>query len=118
MPHARARALLQLSVDFVELAVHPAAQVRTRTHTRTRATDSRGVSRFGGASSREMTLANGKRLIQQFAQVMRLGNDHVEVANRFFQQAVQRSFIQGSVCVCVCVCVLCVCVCVCVCVRV
>lgn len=43
---------------------------------------------FGGANSREMTLANGKRLIQQFAQVMHLGNDHVEVANLFFQQAV------------------------------
>ena len=61
-----------------------------------------------------MTLANGKRLIQQFAQVMRLGNDHVEVANRFFQQAVQRSFIQGCVCLCVCnhLCMYGLCICV------
>ena len=48
-----------------------------------------------GKDSRELTLANGKRLIQHIAQVMHLGNDHIEVAHRFFQQAVQRNFIQG-----------------------
>jgi transcription initiation factor TFIIIB Brf1 subunit/transcription initiation factor TFIIB len=48
-----------------------------------------------GKDSRELTLANGKRLIQHIAQVMHLGNDHIEVAHRFFQQAVQKNFIQG-----------------------
>lgn len=48
-----------------------------------------------GKDSRELTIANGKRVIQQFAQVMHLGNDHIEVAHRFFQQAVQQNFIQG-----------------------
>jgi len=53
-----------------------------------------GYGGFGN-NSRELTLANGKRLIQQIAQVMHLGNDHIDVAHRFFQQAVQRNFIQG-----------------------
>jgi transcription initiation factor TFIIIB Brf1 subunit/transcription initiation factor TFIIB len=57
----------------------------------------RGGPGYGGfgKDSRELTLANGKRLIQHIAQVMHLGNDHIEVAHRFFQQAVQRNFIQG-----------------------
>jgi transcription factor IIIB subunit 2 len=54
-----------------------------------------GFGNFGGKDSREMTLANGKRLISQTAQLMHLGSDHIDVAHRFFQQAVQHNFIQG-----------------------
>ena len=57
----------------------------------------RGAPGYGGFSkeSREVTLANGKRIIQHIAGCLRLASNHVEVAHRFFQQAVQKNFIQG-----------------------
>ena len=45
--------------------------------------------------SREVTLSNGRRVIQHMAGLLRLVAHHVDVAQRFFQQAVQRNFIQG-----------------------
>jgi transcription factor IIIB subunit 2 len=62
-----------------------------------------GVSSFRGGpgysgfakDSREVTLANGRRITQHIAGLLRLVNHHVDVAQRFFQQAVQRNFIQG-----------------------
>jgi transcription factor IIIB subunit 2 len=43
---------------------------------------------FGGFNkdSREITLANGKRVIQHLAGLLRLNTNHGEVAHRFFQQ--------------------------------
>lgn len=57
----------------------------------------RGGPGYGGfgKDSREVTLANGKRIIQHIAGLLRLNQHHVDVAQRFFQQAVQRNFIQG-----------------------
>jgi len=52
---------------------------------------------YGGFNrdSREITLSNGRRVIQHMAGLLRLNTHHVDVAQRFFQQAVQRNFIQG-----------------------
>ena len=43
---------------------------------------------FGGYNkdSREVTLANGKRVIQHLSGLLRLNTNHGEVAHRFFQQ--------------------------------
>ena len=43
---------------------------------------------FGGFNkdSRELTLANGRRVIQHLAGLLRLNTNHGEVAHRFFQQ--------------------------------
>eukprot|EP00285_Hemiselmis_virescens_P017561 CAMPEP_0173405278 /NCGR_PEP_ID=MMETSP1356-20130122/61439_1 /TAXON_ID=77927 ORGANISM="Hemiselmis virescens, Strain PCC157" /NCGR_SAMPLE_ID=MMETSP1356 /ASSEMBLY_ACC=CAM_ASM_000847 /LENGTH=325 /DNA_ID=CAMNT_0014366063 /DNA_START=173 /DNA_END=1147 /DNA_ORIENTATION=+ len=53
-----------------------------------------GYSGFS-KDSREVTLSNGRRVIQHMAGLLRLVAHHVDVAQRFFQQAVQRNFIQG-----------------------
>jgi transcription factor IIIB subunit 2 len=46
--------------------------------------------------SREQTLANGKRKIQQLASALHITNHNwVEAAHRTFQLAVQSNFIQG-----------------------
>lgn len=44
--------------------------------------------------SREVTLMNGKRKIQQIASALKLKGHHVESADRFFKLAVQHNFVQ------------------------
>ena len=67
---------------------------------------------YGGYNkdSREVTLANGRRVIQQLAGQLRLNSSHGDIAHRFFQQAVHLNFTQGrrthSVCA-VCLYVVC-----------
>ncbi len=48
-----------------------------------------------GKDSRELTLNNGKRLIQHLSQVLQLQQDLIAPAYRWFQQAVAKNFIQG-----------------------
>ncbi|KAJ1450626.1 hypothetical protein M885DRAFT_531975 [Pelagophyceae sp. CCMP2097] len=61
-------------------------------------------------SSRETTLAVGKRKIQQVASSLRLGNVYVDGAHRLFGMAAQRNFTQGRKTmhvVCACLYVMC-----------
>lgn len=55
--------------------------------------------RMGGygfsRDSRETTLANGRRRIQDVASRMRLSNYFVDAAHRFFTVAVEKNFVQG-----------------------
>jgi transcription initiation factor TFIIIB Brf1 subunit/transcription initiation factor TFIIB len=46
--------------------------------------------------SREVTLMNGKRKIQQIASALKLKGHHVESADRFFKLAVQHNFRAGT----------------------
>jgi transcription factor IIIB subunit 2 len=48
-----------------------------------------------GKDSRELTLSNGKRIIQQTSQALHLAQDIIDQAYRRFQQAVSLNFIQG-----------------------
>lgn len=54
---------------------------------------------FGGFNkdSREVTLANGKRVISHVAGLLRLNTNHAEVAHRFFQQVMSSSNMIPSV---------------------
>ena len=45
--------------------------------------------------SRETTLANGRRKIQEIASRLRLGGHYVDAAHRLFTIAVERNFVQG-----------------------
>mgnify|MGYP006135824345 CR=1 FL=1 len=45
--------------------------------------------------SRETTLANGRRKIQEVASRLRLGGQHVDAAHRLFTFAVEKNFAQG-----------------------
>jgi len=55
-----------------------------------------GGSRYGfGRDSRENTLANGRRRIQEVASRLRLGGQFVDAAHRLFTIAVERNFVQG-----------------------
>ncbi|GMI27775.1 hypothetical protein TeGR_g8539 [Tetraparma gracilis] len=52
--------------------------------------------RYGfSRDSRETTLTNGRRRIQDVASRLRLGNHFVDSAHRFFQIAVEKNFVQG-----------------------
>jgi len=59
------------------------------------------LGRGGGGSygfsrdSRETTLMNGRRRIQDVASRMRLANHFVDAAHRFFTVAVEKNFVQG-----------------------
>lgn len=56
---------------------------------------SRG-NRYGfSRDSRETTLANGRRRIQDVALRLRLGSHFVDAAHRFFTVAVEKNFVQG-----------------------
>ena len=84
------------SVDFVEGAGGSAQMVGKLVS----ATSSRaftGVERGWGFSrdSRETTLANGKRRIQEVAARLRLGNRYIDAAHRLFTIAVEKNFVQG-----------------------
>lgn len=52
--------------------------------------------RYGfSKDSRETTLANGRRRIQDVASRLRLGNHFVDAAHRLFTVAVEKNFVQG-----------------------
>lgn len=52
--------------------------------------------RYGfSRDSRETTLANGRRRIQEVASRLRLGNHFVDAAHRYFTIAVEKNFVQG-----------------------
>lgn len=56
----------------------------------------RGGGGYGfSRDSRETTLANGRRRIQDVASRMRLSNYFVDAAHRFFTVAVEKNFVQG-----------------------
>jgi len=48
-----------------------------------------------GRDSREQTLANGRRRIQDVASALRLGSHFVDTAHRLFTLAVEKNFTQG-----------------------
>jgi transcription factor IIIB subunit 2 len=53
-------------------------------------------ARFGfSRDSRETTLANGRRRIQEIASRLRLGSHYVDAAHRLFTIAVEKNFVQG-----------------------
>ena len=53
-------------------------------------------ARYGfSRDSRETTLANGRRKIQEIASRLRLGGHYVDAAHRLFTIAVERNFVQG-----------------------
>ena len=55
-----------------------------------------GGNRYGfSRDSRETTLANGRRRIQDVASRLRLGGHFVDTAHRFFTVAVEKNFVQG-----------------------
>lgn len=57
---------------------------------------SRRGGRFGfSRDSRETTLSNGRRRIQDVASRLKLGSHHVDSAHRYFQIAVEKNFVQG-----------------------
>ena len=52
--------------------------------------------RYGfSRDSRETTLANGRRRIQEIASRLRLGSHYVDAAHRLFTIAVEKNFVQG-----------------------
>ncbi|GKY98844.1 hypothetical protein MPSEU_000840400 [Mayamaea pseudoterrestris] len=54
------------------------------------------VGRFGfSRDSRETTLANGRRRIQDVASRLRLGSTFIDAAHRLFTVAVEKNFVQG-----------------------
>jgi transcription factor IIIB subunit 2 len=69
------------------------------------ATSSKAYTGSGGAgrggrygfsrASRETTLANGRRRIQDVASRLRLGSHYVDAAHRLFTIAVEKNFVQG-----------------------
>jgi transcription factor IIIB subunit 2 len=55
-----------------------------------------GGGRYGySRDSRETTLANGRRRIQDLASRLRLGTHYVDAAHRLFAIAVEKNFVQG-----------------------
>jgi transcription factor IIIB 90 kDa subunit len=55
-----------------------------------------GAGRFGfSRDSRETTLANGRRKIQEVASRLRLGSMFVDAAHRLYSIAIERNFVQG-----------------------
>lgn len=63
----------------------------SKAYTGSRAGGGYGFSR----DSRETTLANGRRRIQEVASRLRLGGHYVDAAHRLFTIAVEKNFVQG-----------------------
>ena len=85
------------SVEFVEGAGGASSMVgQFVSATSSKAyTGGRG-GRYGfSRDSRETTLANGRRRIQDVASRLRLGTHFVDAAHRFFTIAVEKNFVQG-----------------------
>ena len=93
------------SVEFVEGAGGASSMVgqfvsATSSKAHTGGTGPGGAAlrgaRYGfSRDSRETTLANGRRKIQEIASRLRLGTHYVDAAHRLFTIAVERNFVQG-----------------------
>jgi transcription factor IIIB subunit 2 len=90
------------SIEFVEGAGGASSMVGQFVS----ATSSKAYTGGGGAggrggrygfsrASRESTLANGRRRIQDVASRLRLGSHYVDAAHRLFTIAVEKNFVQG-----------------------
>ncbi|KAI9016770.1 cyclin-like protein [Hyaloraphidium curvatum] len=55
----------------------------------------KGISQDSNAESREQTLANGRRRIQQLANALNMSDKYVEAAQRFFNLAIVNNFTRG-----------------------
>ena len=88
------------SVEFVEGAGGASSMVgqfvsATSSKAYTGGPSARG-GRYGfSRDSRETTLANGRRRIQEVASRLRLGGHYVDAAHRLFTIAVEKNFVQG-----------------------
>mmetsp|Transcript_11384 Transcript_11384/g.24126 ORF Transcript_11384/g.24126 Transcript_11384/m.24126 type:complete len:624 (+) Transcript_11384:220-2091(+) len=88
------------SVEFVEGAGGASSMVGQFVSATSRKAYTGGGGRGGGnygfsRDSRETTLANGRRRIQEVASRLRLGGHYVDAAHRLFTIAVEKNFVQG-----------------------
>ncbi|CAB9523398.1 IIIB 90 kDa subunit [Seminavis robusta] len=85
------------SVEFVEGAGGSSSMVgQFVSANSSKAFTAGGGGRYGySKDSRENTLANGRRRIQEVASRLRLGNHFVDAAHRLFTVAVEKNFVQG-----------------------
>jgi len=85
------------SVEFVEGAGGASSMVgQFVSQTSARAYTAGRGGRYGfSRDSRETTLLNGRRRIQDVASRMRLGSHYVDAAHRLFTIAVEKNFVQG-----------------------
>lgn len=87
------------SVEFVEGAGGAASAVGqfvSATSSKAYGSARRGGGRYGfSRDSRETTLANGRRRIQEVASRLRLRGHLVDSAHRHFTMAVEKNFVQG-----------------------
>ena len=87
------------SVEFVEGAGGSASAVGqfvSATSSKAYGSARRGGGRYGfSRDSRETTLANGRRRIQEVASRLRLRGHLVDSAHRHFTMAVEKNFVQG-----------------------
>mmetsp|Transcript_16822 Transcript_16822/g.38855 ORF Transcript_16822/g.38855 Transcript_16822/m.38855 type:complete len:619 (-) Transcript_16822:306-2162(-) len=88
------------SVEFVEGQGGASSMVGQFVSATSRKAYTGGGGRGGGnygfsRDSRETTLANGRRRIQEVASRLRLGGHYVDAAHRLFTIAVEKNFVQG-----------------------
>ena len=87
------------SVEFVEGAGGSSSMVGqfvSATSSKAYSASVRGGGRYGfSKDSRETTLNNGRRKIQELASKLRLGSHFVDSAHRLFSVAVEKNFVQG-----------------------
>ena len=89
------------SIEFVEGAGGASSMVgQFVSATSSKAYTGTGAAGRGGRygfsrASRETTLANGRRRIQDVASRLRLGSHYVDAAHRLFTIAVEKNFVQG-----------------------
>eukprot|EP00536_Pseudo-nitzschia_multiseries_P006249 jgi/Psemu1/14785/gm1.14785_g len=87
-------------MEFVEGAGGSSSMVGQFVSATSRKAYTGGGGRGGGnygfsRDSRETTLANGRRRIQEVASRLRLGGHYVDAAHRLFTIAVEKNFVQG-----------------------
>jgi len=88
------------NVEFVEGNGGASSMVGQFVSATSRKAYTGGGGRAGGnygfsRDSRETTLANGRKRIQEVASRLRLGGHHIDAAHRLFTIAVEKNFIQG-----------------------
>lgn len=88
------------NVEFVEGQGGASSMVGQFVSATSRKAYTGGGGRAGGnygfsRDSRETTLANGRRRIQEVASRLRLGGHYVDAAHRLFTIAVEKNFVQG-----------------------
>mmetsp|Transcript_9516 Transcript_9516/g.28366 ORF Transcript_9516/g.28366 Transcript_9516/m.28366 type:complete len:632 (-) Transcript_9516:1158-3053(-) len=87
-------------MEFVEGAGGSSSMVGQFVSATSRKAYTGGGGRGGGnygfsRDSRETTLANGRRRIQEVASRLRLGGHYIDAAHRLFTIAVEKNFVQG-----------------------